>query len=844
MKLGGIVAFALLYTISAQREAPPPRPLKEVREEREEAQQGLVACRLAGKTLEECRQGFGNSTGGTPPDKVKERFELEKGAPKALLGTLENCTRDIAASNGSFDECKDQIKSLVQTLKNETLSDAEVEREIRKIAGEKAKHIVSTCSAAATTDAAKEACLSSAEAMQALATLTGRTLESIPEEELRRLFREGAAEQVSEEVRLCMDAAGSDTEKRACFSSDDIRDAIGESMGKGRGEVKDSEVREYLEEGVKEEIWTMLEACPEDSKEQCMSAAKDMLAAVTGRESSAITDDMIRKLLHDEMASELGERMRSCMDQAVDNTAKEACRTTLAAEALGVARGTQGGGAPSRTDVEEALKEAGRDKAKEVSKDCQGSREECMERIRDEAAKSMGRSKEDLSDMEVERLNMDGARDAAKEAARACAEARKESNTATCADPTEVYASNRRMPIDDDVDRKRIKQDLVKESEKDAMRTCMEESDKTGFDRCMGELAEPDEVAGELFRGLSDERKQNKEKRAKEDAAVEVVGERFQLCMEAATTEGQKKDCQDAMRAGAGMAGLKDDVEDVVKKFQRNTVGMAARACNETQRPMCIEQAKEELKKSGLKERAFGVVRQLAEMKAAAESWAACQEDSAEVNATCDSIAQAELEEISGSMSIWTEEVAAKVKALGEAMLEGREIVLRKLHAILLETLTDALNCSDAVLDKLAEKAQQTSDGFMPNATMGPRNVSNKECRIVWGLARYYCKVHTKDLNETETEDLSDSLGTDLGTTDISGVRRLGRRLAVITDSYAGQEEEETTSTAGDGTSVTTTTTTTTTTTSAGMGSTSTSHGLVTSTYSISSILLTVWLLF
>mmetsp|Transcript_96615 Transcript_96615/g.134008 ORF Transcript_96615/g.134008 Transcript_96615/m.134008 type:complete len:840 (-) Transcript_96615:334-2853(-) len=839
MKLGGIVALALLYTISAQREAPPPR-----REEREEAQQGLVACRLAGKTLEECRQGFGDSTGGTPPDKVKERFELEKGAPKALLGTLENCTRDIAASSGSFDECKEQLKTLLQTLKNETLTDEEVEREIRKIAGEKAKQIVSTCSAAATTDAAKEACLSSAEAMQALATLTGRTLESIPEEELRLLFRKGAAEQVSEEVRLCMAAAASDTEKRACFSSDDIKDAIGESLGKGRGEVKDSEVREYLEEGVKEEIWTMLEACPEDSKEQCMSAAKDMLAAVTGRESSAITDDMIRKLLNDEMASELGERMRSCMDQAADDTAKEACRTTLATEALGVARGTQGGGAPSRTDVEEALKEAGRDKAKEVSKDCQGSREECMERIRDEAAKSMGRSKEDLSDMEVERLNMDGARDAAKEAARACAEARKESNTATCADPTEVYASNRRIPIDDDVDRKRIKQDLVKESEKDAMRSCMEESDKTGFDRCMGELAEPDEVAGELFRGLSDERKQNKEKRAKEDAAVEVVGERFQICMEAATTEGQKKDCQDAMRAGAGMAGLKDDVEDVVKKFQRNTVGMAARACNETQRPMCIQQAKEELKKSGLKERAFGVVRQLAEMKAAAESWAACQEDSVEVNATCDSIAQAELEEISGSMSIWTDEVAEKVKALGEAMLEGREIVLRKLQAILLETLTDALDCSDAVLDKLAEKAQQTSDGFMPNATMGPRNVSNKECRIVWGLARYYCKVHTKDLNETETEDLSDSLGTDLGTTDISGDRRLGRRLAVITDSYAGQEEEETTSTAGDGTSATTATTTTTTTTSGGMGSTSTSHGLVTSAYSISSILLSVWLLF
>ena len=65
-------------------------------------------------------KGFGDSTGGTPPDKVKERFELEKGAPKALLGTLENCTRDIAASSGSFDECKEQLKTLLQTLKNET----------------------------------------------------------------------------------------------------------------------------------------------------------------------------------------------------------------------------------------------------------------------------------------------------------------------------------------------------------------------------------------------------------------------------------------------------------------------------------------------------------------------------------------------------------------------------------------------------------------------------------------------------------------------------------------------------------------------------------------------------
>ena len=211
-------------------------------------------------------------------------------------------------------------------------------------------------------------------------------------EELRSLFRRGAAEEVSEELRLCMTGADTDEKKKECFGSDDIREAVGNSMGRDKGDVKDSDVREFLDEGVKEEIWTLLESCPEDSKERCMTAAKEMLAAVSGEEASGIPDDKVRKLLDDEMASALGERMGACMAEAADDGARESCRTSLATGVLGVTRGE----APSRTDMEEALTEAGRNKAKEVSQSCQGSREECMEKLREEAAKSMGLSKEDL----------------------------------------------------------------------------------------------------------------------------------------------------------------------------------------------------------------------------------------------------------------------------------------------------------------------------------------------------------------------------------------------------------------------------------------------------------------
>ena len=59
--------------------------------------------------------------------------------------------------------------------------------------------------------------------------------------------------------------------------------------------------------------------------------------------------------------------------------------------------------------------------------------------------------------------------------------------------------------------------------------------------------------------------------------------------------EKRAKACHEEMHVGAGMAGLQEEVSDVLKKFQRNTVARAAHACIETQRPMCIEQAQEEL---------------------------------------------------------------------------------------------------------------------------------------------------------------------------------------------------------------------------------------------------------
>ena len=105
-------------------------------------------------------------------------------------------------------------------------------------------------------------------------------------------------------------------------------------------------------------------------------------------------------------------------------------------------------------------------------------------------------------------------------------------------------------------------------------------------------------------------------------------------------------------------------------------------------------------------ERAFGVVKKLAEIKAAAETYAACQEASSTENSTCIQLAQATFEEISGSTEIWDDELAAKVTDLGNAMLEGRDILIRKLKQIVVEMVSDATNCSEEMLTNIMDKAR------------------------------------------------------------------------------------------------------------------------------------------
>ena len=61
--------------------------------------------------------------------------------------------------------------------------------------------------------------------------------------------------------------------------------------------MKDSEVREFLEEGALEDLWSLMESCPEEEKTQCVAAAKETLGTAMGKTATDISDQMLRKVL-------------------------------------------------------------------------------------------------------------------------------------------------------------------------------------------------------------------------------------------------------------------------------------------------------------------------------------------------------------------------------------------------------------------------------------------------------------------------------------------------------------------------------------------------------------------
>lgn len=754
-----------------------------------DAHKRLAKCRMEGGDMEACKAQVERVTGVSIPDGRSSYLDALRGRGGAIADLFGN-----RSCRQRMQECLDQAKDAVKRMSGRDMEDEEVANELMQVGASKARDIIYACLGSATTREEKTDCLSSPDAIKAAKDASGRG--RITKADLIKFMEDGVESESFDILVECRENAATDEEKKACANGGGmkLKDALANARGKDSTDIMDSEVRELLQKSARKDAYALLKLCSA-SKQECLEQGKRLKALAEGRDESDVTDEMMELDAKKAASQDLADQMEACVEEADGNRAKiKECRKVLA-EAAGKHLGKR-----SKIDEEEMIRDAGKNKAREVSETCFGSRSECMERIRERASKSMGKLPEDLTIKDLEELNKAGAVDAAKEAAKACRDAKRADASASCQDPALRFLKVRRIEATgnqkkDSTKKKAILQDVAKELNKDAMTICLERPSRDEVTACMSELsAETDDVAVELFGDVGEKVKANKMKRAKQEAAVEAVGERFHLCMKAAGDSTSEKDlCKEELEKKTSLAGLTESAEKVTMRHRRNSVANAARACSATEREKCLRQVKQDLQDAGMAPRAFGVVKKLAQVRAAAEDYAACKEADYADDA-CLEVAKATLEVVSGGLEgVWSDDTAMRIKKLGKAVFDGIATKLVKSNRLDFMAETTEDECRSTSRDELMNKVDDLFEDFMSSVmkrtmdrTSDHSRVMRKVCHIIFGSAEYGSKIDASGLSETDMPGVADFILQSMNGFDLSG-----RRLSRVSEAFADQDVNE-----------------------------------------------------
>eukprot|EP00930_Biecheleria_cincta_P021280 TRINITY_DN1580_c0_g1_i7.p1 TRINITY_DN1580_c0_g1~~TRINITY_DN1580_c0_g1_i7.p1 ORF type:complete len:831 (+),score=190.31 TRINITY_DN1580_c0_g1_i7:83-2575(+) len=736
----------------------------------------FTKCLMSGKSRQQCASAAGTNVSAVP--------DAMKGKANALADKMKECT-------GTPESCREAAMEALKHLMGKPVGDEQVAGELAKAAAKSAGDLIRTCFANAATEVDKKACVNSTAAREQAAKISGQAASSITTEDLMKFARASAKSEITEKMQSCMEAAADATAKLACFEG--VRSSVAGALGKGADSLKASAVQEFVQGSARDGARQAMESCIADgtSADTCKAQAKQVMSKTLGMAN--ISDGMLEQETRKAMAEDLGDKMVACMTAATNASAKTAC-SKLARESL-KSIGMEAG-EPSAASVELALAKAAMSQGKELASDCAGSRDECIARMKEKMAMAMGASK--LTEKDMETLTYGAATEAAKEAAKACRAAMKANSSATCDDPVQKFmdVTMRNFsgtPEAQAVAKSNVRQDVAKSLQKSAMSVCIQKSSRAAVESCMADLAsDTQDVSKDMFKSLSQPGQDARQKRARKEAAVEVVGESFHECMKAASTNTAKSACHQMLGSQTNKAGLTEDVEDVATRFRGDMVKSAAKACstNATQRAQCLRETKEELKQGGMKEREFAKVKKLAIGKAAAETWAACRENSSNTEAECDELAKTAFEDLHGAPGSWST-AAQKIKTLGQALLAGNETVLTKLRSMEVDAEMDGTACVNASGNRLIEKLGEVLNTTIPSD-------AKKLCLLVFDKATYGAKVPLESLNDTEIQAKADLVATQLQGVDLSA-RRLEafRRLDSVDSIYADQEVEETTVSSG-----------------------------------------------
>jgi len=198
-------------------------------------------------------------------------------------------------------------------------------REMERSAMSKAQDTMKSCMDAATTSAARAACMSASKA--ALAKVMGKT--DMSKTEQKQYMNKMAANSLSSSMDACMQSAATALDRAAC--RDNVgKAALASSLGKSADEVKASDLQKFMQKGAIGTMGQGMATCMDlattkTARKACESEAKKTLAKSLGLGNVTATD--YNKFKKNAAKSSMADVMVNCVkDAGTDKKKLAACR--------------------------------------------------------------------------------------------------------------------------------------------------------------------------------------------------------------------------------------------------------------------------------------------------------------------------------------------------------------------------------------------------------------------------------------------------------------------------------------------------------------------------------------
>lgn len=664
-------------------------------------------------------------------------------------------------------------------------SNAQLRSELDLAGSLEAGRVIAECMRGASSTE-KVACATSVEVREAIATATGRNSSSFSDRDLIKFADRSAKSAATKFMMDCRrNATGDEAAMRACM--DGLKDEIARKGG--RKNVSSSDAMRVLREGAEDSLTEFLRGC-DRSGQDCKESARSALAAAKGMNPESVSDFELKARAKHAAESYMHGILKSCLQVAENKTREtiQACRDE-AKSALKEA--SLGGLEPSKAEFLRGLDRAALAEAREAREQCGEDEAACLEDLRSRLV-AMGQEG-NITDEELVRLSREGAMEASQEELLACREAGEQAAGECVKNAIAKYRrlkGGRKPPRSERAHDVKSEWEMAKALEEGRRDACYSEgSNRDDITACLEEASEVEDALGDIFRDQPDDKKARCKKRSAKDADVSIIGRRYQSCRKSASSEQERSSCENEATTLTDKTDVGEDSEKVLKRYRAQSIATSVKDCNATRKKECRARGRSQMAEElGFKPREYAMMRKLGMLKHLAEEWAACVEAGSE-DSTCETEAEAEFVDFTGADAQHFAEVKMKVETLATAIVNGFLTKFVKLRKLLVDIGTTGANCVPAIGTAIAAQLESTA----ANVSV-LENITAQLCQLNDGLPLHPFTFDAPSGDDSTIEAAAEIIADNMeGSSITGGARRLGeRRLSEsVSEANAAQGIDE-----------------------------------------------------